>query len=185
MSVALSHWGRTLVALALFGLLVELLLPSRQTEGYVRLIVGLVLLTAVVSPILGLVRGMLADGVGSLPGASASSIGGVLAAESSPGASEPAMVARVFAREVGRAAAARAGQVPGVRRATARARVGGAAATYGQVTSLEVVVRPTAAAARDGAALARRTASAVAAGLGLAAADVHVRVLRPNPGPAP
>jgi stage III sporulation protein AF len=184
-SAALSHWGRSLVALALFGLLVELLLPSRQTEGYVRLIVGLVLLTAVVSPVLGLVRSVVAGGVAALPGASARSLAGVLAAESAPGASESTLVAGLFARQVAQAAAARARSVPGVASATARASVGRSGATYGRVTAVALGVVPTREAARNGAALARGVGAAVARSLGLDPAVVHVRLGRPSSGPSP
>lgn len=53
---ALVSWARTLLAVAVFGMLLELLLPSRSMQPYVRLAVGLVVLAAVLSPLVGLVR---------------------------------------------------------------------------------------------------------------------------------
>jgi stage III sporulation protein AF len=185
MSVALANWGRSLIALALFGLLVELLLPSRATEGYVRLIIGLVLLTAVVSPILGVARSVVGGGLAALPGSAATSLNAVLNAESRPPADEPSLVAGVFAGEVRQSVVARVRTMPGVAAATARVVVGRDASTYGEVLSVSLTLRPTLTAARDSAALARRTVSDVADALGIAPARVHVVVLRPQTGPAP
>lgn len=185
MSAALAHWGRSLIALALFGLLVELLLPSRGTEGYVRLIVGLVLLAAVVSPILGVARSLVAGGLQALPGGAATSLGAVLSAQARPPTDEPALVATVFAAEVERSAVATARAVPGVAAARAQVTVGRGGPTYGEIQAVGLTLRPTALAARDGARLAERAASAVASALGVATLRVHVRVLRPRAGPAP
>lgn len=187
MSVALAHWGRNLLVLALFGLLAEVLLPSRATEGYVRLVVGLVLLAAVVSPVLGVVRGALGTGLGALSGSGGGAgIAAVLQGESTAPAGQATLVAQVFQREVAKAATAAAEAVPGVASASSAARVsqaGGVA--YGQLegVSVAIVARPSAGAA---AALAGKVSRAVAQSLGLEAAQVQTRIVRrAASGPAP
>lgn len=186
MNVALAHWGRNLLALALFGLLAELLLPSRATEGYVRLVIGLVLLTAVVSPVLGVVRGALGTGLGALSGSGgATSLSSLLHAEATTAPSgQAALVAQVFAREVAKVAQNAARSLPGVVSATAAAQVsGGPGSAYGQLEGVRLTVGVRAGAAA-GPGRAAGVARAVADALGLGLAQVHVR-LRSMPGPAP
>jgi stage III sporulation protein AF len=184
-SAALATWGRNLVALALFGLLAELLLPSRTTEGYVRLVIGLVLLAAVVSPVLGVARAAVGGRLGALPGARAASLPAVLAAEAGATADTPGLVAAAFATEVEHSVVARARTVAGVETASARVVMGGRGTSYGQVTSVTLTLRPTTSAAAAGAALAQRVEATVASALGLMPAQVRVRLLRPRAGPSP
>ncbi len=51
----LEQWMGRLVAIALVGWLVEMIVPLSTMRGYVRLVVGLALMVAVVSPLVSLV----------------------------------------------------------------------------------------------------------------------------------
>lgn|GEM_PF-1816873 len=182
MTAALAHWGRGLIILALFGLLAEMLLPSRATEGYVRLVIGLVILAAVIAPVLGLVRGAVGSGLSALSGgpADAASLSGLLRAEGSVAGGQGGLVAQVFATEVGRTAVAQAESVRGVAAARAHARVDVAnGLDYGQLRGVDVavVLRPGVDPASALAAVRRRVASA----LGLAPGAVGVTAGRGPP----
>ncbi|MCL6595210.1 MAG: stage III sporulation protein AF [Firmicutes bacterium] len=182
MSAALGHWVRGLVALALFGLLAELLLPSRATAGYVRLVIGIVLLAAVVSPVLGLVRGVLGGGMDGLAGAGAPSLGAALMAEGLSPQVQAREVAGAFATEAAAAVRRAVGAVPGVREAAATVDVAAPPAGYGEVMGVHVTVWPTPWAAAHGQALAARVRAAAASALGLGEGKIWVRVRAPPAG---
>lgn len=76
---ALSGWLQQIVAVVLLASLVDLLLPNRTMQRYVRLVAGLLVLLTVASPVLQLFRGdfgtRLASGLESVrlsPGGSSS-----------------------------------------------------------------------------------------------------------------
>lgn len=53
----LSSWLREIVAIILLAAIVDLLLPNQAMQRYARLIIGLLILLALLSPILNLVQG--------------------------------------------------------------------------------------------------------------------------------
>ncbi|MFC5467889.1 stage III sporulation protein AF [Cohnella suwonensis] len=63
----LSHWLRQIIAVILLASLIDLLLPNRTMQRYVRLVAGLFILMTVATPILNWMKGdfgaKLADGL--------------------------------------------------------------------------------------------------------------------------
>lgn len=173
---ALIAWARDLVALALFGFLLELLLPSRVMEGYVRLVVGLVLLAALVSPLLTWLRPNRVQGM-DLPGASAQGVKAVLTDEARFAGGESSQILTVFGQQAAGAAKTALGRLRGVTSATVRVHVisNTSATDYGEIDAVNVVVSGT------GTDLEARARSAVVGILGVPGSIVEVRALPGRP----
>jgi stage III sporulation protein AF len=66
----LSHWLRQIIAVILLASLIDLLLPNRTMQRYVRLVAGLFILMTVATPIMHWMKGdftsKLADGLNSV-----------------------------------------------------------------------------------------------------------------------
>jgi hypothetical protein len=169
------QWVRDLVVLALMGYLLELLLPGDSVRGYVRLVVGLVLLTALLTPILSWIRPGQALRLG-LPGSAAAGVSAAVAAENRYALGEGKAILNLFAHEVCQAAQT-AAQMPGVRAVRARCQVSeDPGSTYGQVREIWLGVQVLGAGASP-STLAQRVAHHVAGALGLAPQVVQVQVV--------
>lgn len=171
---ALIAWARDLVALALFGYLLELLLPSRVMEGYVRLVVGLVLLSALVSPLLTWLKPGSALGF-DLPGASAQGVKAVLTDENRYASGEGSQILGVFSQQAAQAAEQAIRTVPGVQNPQVHVQVARdlSQSNYGQIEAVDVVLTVT----QQKGALASRVRTLVAGTLGVPADTVEVRLL--------
>lgn len=168
----LIAWARDLVALALFGYLLELLLPSRVMEGYVRLVVGLVLLAALVSPLLTWLRPNRLLGM-DLPGASAQGVKAVLTDENRYANGESSQILTVFSGQAAAAAEAALGGLRGASTRSVRVHVvtDVSEPDYGQIDAVNVVLSGT------GTGLVGRAQSVVAATLGVPEDVVEVHLV--------
>jgi stage III sporulation protein AF len=165
----IEGWVRALAAILLLAGVAELLLPAGSMKGYARGILGLLVLLAVLQPAVGLLHGEIRL---ELPALAAVPAAAPLAEQS---AQAESAAARAYERLVAGQAARIAEQVPGVEAASATLQFAGGAAGTPQVEQAAVAVTPTAAALAQGD-LQTQVQSAVAAGLGLAAGAVTVRV---------
>jgi stage III sporulation protein AF len=124
----LSLWVREILIVVLIGWLLEAFLPSAQFQRYVRLVVGLLVVVAVIGPALSWLRTrpVLQLGTSTTP----------FLTPSAPTRAEEADVLRLYSQDLARTARAMALAVPGV--ATARASIRLAAG--GAVSEVVVMV---------------------------------------------
>ena len=171
---ALIAWARDLAALALFGYLLELLLPSRTMEGYVRLVVGLVILAALVSPLLKWLRPGEAVRL-NLPGASAQGVKTVFFDENRYANGESSQILDVFSGQAAKATEEALRHLPGVLAPRVRIAVSSdpSSAEFGQIRGASVVFSS----ARPSRSLIRQAERVVAKTLGIPGSAVEMRVL--------
>jgi len=138
---AVLGWVREIVLVVLLGWVLEMLVPRDEFRRYVRLVIGLLVLVAVIRPALNLLGA-------ARPGAFRVGRDAQAADLVERGVSiqkgEEGKTLALYAQKVGEEAAAVAETVPGVRTATGEAQIDEdpSSAAFGEVTSLVVAVIP-------------------------------------------
>lgn len=142
---ALRETVRQLVALVLVAGALEMMLPQGGMRGYVRVVMGLLVMLTVINPLLAWRYGPVAVDLKAIPdlaeGRPAPAVGAAAARLRAAGT---AAVARAFRERVARAAADLAREVPGVAAAAAQVNTGPVPAVGAEppVVSVRVYVQP-------------------------------------------
>jgi stage III sporulation protein AF len=160
----LDDWVRQLAALVLLAGIAELLLPTGRMKAYARSLLGLLVLLGLLQPLVALLRGQISlelPTVAAAAGPSATGDGGTMQAA---GHAYEGLVAGQVVHI--------ADQVAGVQSASATVTF---AADMRTPVGAQVQIAATTVGMDAGPALVTRVQSAVAAGLGLPAADVTVQ----------
>lgn len=194
----LKETVRSLVALVLVAGALEMMLPQGSLRGYVRVVMGLLVMLTVLNPLLAWRQAPVAVDPAAMPELTGERLPSVAAAAARLRAAAAAATAREFRAGVARTAAELARQVPGVADARAEVNTGLVPADGAPppVVSVRVLVYPgtaspplvarvapvgtadpaAAGGSRAGTELVGAVRSRVAAGLGLTADRVLVTI---------
>lgn len=181
---ALTGYIHTLLVVVVLGFLLELLVPGKAFQGYVRLIIGLVVMVALLNPLLGFLGHRLSlwpwGSNWDQETASLLQEGQILAGERN------ADILRAYRQEVAAAAEQAALAVPGVRRAQATVTLAnGTSQASGVVAGIRVVIAGEPKPGKPLAAWQEEVRSRVAAGLGLSAEQVSLGTVKEDKGESP
>jgi len=183
MMAAISGWVREIAVVVLLGWVLEMLVPRQDFRRYVRLVIGLLVLVAVIRPALVLLGHARAP---TFPDTADGQVATLIAQGKALEAQDQGASLALYAQKVGEEAAAIADTVPGVGGASGTAEVDTdpTSPSYGDIRSVDVTVRPTGAAIEVGsdgsrpppARLEAAVQAAVAGGLQVAPSAVGVTV---------